>query len=141
MKITESWIEKENSIVHKKIIDYNLSKIPSEILRDEEGTVEITIVNENDEVVAGITASIYWKQMHVDYLWVDECLRGQNKGTELLVKAESIARQHHCRYIQLETFSFQAPEFYKKQGFTVFGMLEDSPCDGATQYFLKKVLK
>ncbi|MNN10306.1 Acetyltransferase (GNAT) family protein [compost metagenome] len=141
MKISESWIDKENSNVRKKIIDYNLSKVSPDILKDDIGTVEITIQNDNDEVVAGITASIYWKQMHVDYLWVQESLRGQNKGSELFAKAESIARQHHCRYIQLETFSFQAPEFYKKQGFTVFGMLEDSPCDGATQYFLKKVLK
>ncbi|MNI14747.1 Acetyltransferase (GNAT) family protein [compost metagenome] len=141
MKVTESWIEKEDSIVRKKIIDYNLSKIHSEILRDEEGTVEISIVNDNEEIVAGITASIYWKQMHVDYLWVDESLRGQNKGSELLAKVERIARQHHCRYIQLETFSFQAPEFYQKQGFTVFGILEDSPCDGVAQYFLKKSLK
>lgn len=140
MKFTESWIDKADSAVRKKIIEFNLSQATGE-LKDDVGTVEITLVNDQDELVAGITASIYWKQMHVDFLWVGESLRGKNKGSELLEKAEEIARQQHCRYIQLETFSFQAPEFYKKKGFTVFGILDDSPYDGAQQYFLKKILE
>ncbi|GGF84679.1 GNAT family N-acetyltransferase [Paenibacillus aceti] len=139
MRLNKSWINKTDSAVRKKLVEFNLSQASGD-LTDDVGTVEITLLNEQDELVAGITASIYWKQMHVDFLWVDESLRGQNKGTELLTKAEEIARQHHCRYIQLETFSFQAPEFYKKQGFTIFGILDDSPYDGAKQYFLKKVL-
>lgn len=139
MRLNKSWINKADSAVRKKLVEFNLSQASGD-LTDDVGTVEITLLNEQDELVAGITASIYWKQMHVDFLWVDESLRGQNKGTELLTKAEEIARQHHCRYIQLETFSFQAPEFYKKQGFTIFGILDDSPYDGAKQYFLKKVL-
>lgn len=139
MRLNKSWINKADSAVRKKLVEFNLSQASGD-LTDDVGTVEITLLNEQDELVAGITASIYWKQMHVDFLWVDESLRGQNKGTELLAKAEEIARQHHCRYIQLETFSFQAPEFYKKQGFTIFGILDDSPYDGAKQYFLKKVL-
>ncbi|OPA73312.1 hypothetical protein BVG16_29350 [Paenibacillus selenitireducens] len=138
MKISESWIEKENSIVRQHLIAYNLSQVSG--LTDNVGTIEITMSDDNDVVVAGITASIYWKQMHVDFLWVDESLRGQHKGSELLAKAEDIARQHHCRYIQLDTFSFQAPDFYQKRGYTVFGILEDSPCDGAKQYFLKKII-
>lgn len=139
MKILESWIDKENSMVRKKLMNYNLSQASDELSDDVE-TVEMTILNDNDVLVAGITASIYWKQMHIDFLWVDETLRGQNKGSELLMKAENIAKQHHCRYIQLETFSFQAPDFYKKRGYTVFGILEDSPYDGAKQYFLKKII-
>lgn len=139
MKFLESWIDKENSMVRKKLIHYNLAQASGE-LSDNVETVEITILNENDVLVAGITASIYWKQMHIDFLWVDETLRGQNKGSELLAKAENIVRQHHCRYIQLETFSFQAPDFYKKRGYTVFVILEDSPYDGAKQYFLKKII-
>lgn len=139
MRLNESWINKADSAVRKKIVEFNLSQASGD-LTDDVGTVEITLLNEQDELVAGITATIYWKQMHVDFLWVDESLRGQNTGTELLNKAEEIARKHHCRYIQLETFSFQAPEFYKKKGFTLFGVLDDSPYDGAKQYFLKKVL-
>lgn len=139
MQTTELWIKKEDSNVRKKLLDYNLSQVTEE-LTDHVDTIEITITNDNDVLVAGITASIYWKQMHIDFLWVDESLRGQNKGSELLAKAEDIARQYNCRYIQLETFSFQAPDFYKKRGYTVFGILEDSPCDGAKQYFLKKIL-
>jgi hypothetical protein len=39
----------------------------------------------------------------------------------------------------LDTFSFQAPEFYKKCGHQEFGTLENFPT-GHTRYFLTKKL-
>lgn len=141
MKVTETWLEdKAYSNVRKKLRAHNIATV-GERLTDDQGTVEIAIVDHEGEVVAGITASIHWKQMYIDYLWVDESLRGQNKGSELLAKAEQVAREQECRYIHLTTFSFQAPGFYQKNGFEVFGVLEDSPFDGYSQYFLKKSLR
>ncbi|GAQ00024.1 hypothetical protein NIES2104_65890 [Leptolyngbya sp. NIES-2104] len=40
----------------------------------------------------------------------------------------------------MDTFSFQAPEFYQKLGYTVFGELPDFPI-GHRRLFLKKVLR
>jgi hypothetical protein len=39
----------------------------------------------------------------------------------------------------LDTFSFQAPDFYKKLGYEVFGELQDFP-HGHQRYFMKKRL-
>jgi len=39
----------------------------------------------------------------------------------------------------LETASFQAREFYEKQGYEVFGELDDFP-KGHTMFYMKKVL-
>lgn len=140
MNITETWIAKENSMVRPKLLQYNLAQAAGK-LSDEAETVELTLHDDSGEVTAGLTASIYWRQMHVDFLWVDETLRGQSIGTKLLEQAEQLARSRSLRYIQLETFSFQAPGFYQKLGFTIFGVLEDSPYDGAKQYYLKKELR
>jgi hypothetical protein len=53
---------------------------------------------------------------------------------------EAAALEKGCRLIFLDSFSFQAPEFYKKNGFEVFGKIEDHP-KGYDQYFLIKRLE
>ncbi|MDO3409918.1 GNAT family N-acetyltransferase [Saccharibacillus sp. CPCC 101409] len=141
MELNVQWIDKEESRVIPQLRAYNRKQAGGRLADRDTKTVELTLENEAGEVIAGITASFYWEQMHVDYLWVDETLRGRDTGSGLLKRAEELAREHRCRYVQLETFSFQAPDFYRKQGYEVFGVLDDSPYDGARQYFLKKVLK
>lgn len=49
-------------------------------------------------------------------------LRGQDVGTRMMAEAESEARRRRCRAIVLYTISFQAPGFYEKLGYRVFGL-------------------
>jgi ribosomal protein S18 acetylase RimI-like enzyme len=58
-------------------------------------------------------------------------------GSQLLNKIENFAIERERRFIYLDTLSFQAPEFYKKNGYQVFGTLENHP-KGFNQYFLQK---
>lgn len=44
-----------------------------------------------------------------------------------------------CRLILLDSFSFQAPDFYKKHGYREYGVVEDHP-KGHSQHFLEKRL-
>ena len=68
-----------------------------------------------------------------------EDLRGKGFGKELLSQAEEEARQRGAMHAYLDTFSFQAPGFYQKQGYEVFGQLDDFPT-GHQRYFCKKKL-
>lgn len=43
-------------------------------------------------------------------------LRNQHIGSSFLNQAESTAKERGCKYVFLDTFDFQAPEFYKKHG-------------------------
>jgi hypothetical protein len=63
---------------------------------------------------------------------------GDNKF-QLLTLAEDEARQRGAKNVYLDTFSFQAPDFYKQHGYQVFGELEDFP-PGHERYFLTKKL-
>jgi hypothetical protein len=56
-----------------------------------------------------------------------------------LEATEAEAKRRGCRFAELETFSFQALDFYKKNGYTVFGEL-DQVAGGHRWYFLKKSL-
>lgn len=44
-------------------------------------------------------------------------------GTRLLEHTEQFARDKHCKGIQLTTFEFQAPDFYKKHGYEIYAEL------------------
>ena len=92
-----------------------------------------------DEIVGGVLGELFWEWFHVDLLWVKEELRGQGYGRQLLAQVEAEARRRGAKHAFLDTFSFQAPEFYKQQGYTVFGELPDFPV-GYTRYFFTKQL-
>ena len=68
-------------------------------------------------VVGGIRSyvALYW--LRVEVLWVDEGARGRGIGSRLLAEAERIARRMGARNAALETFEWQAPRFYEKQGY------------------------
>jgi GNAT superfamily N-acetyltransferase len=93
----------------------------------------------DDEIVGGVIGATYWDWLYVDLMWIKEELRGQGYGHRLLTMAEDEARQRGAKSAYLDTFSFQAPDFYKKHGYQVFGVLEDFPV-GKTRFFLKKEL-
>lgn len=94
--------------------------------------------NENGEIVGGITGIIFWHHLHIDFLWVDESVRGEGYGEKLLGHMEKIARENKCRLIQLDTFSFQAPDFYQKYGYQIIGIIEEHPTKDFQQYYLEK---
>ncbi len=89
--------------------------------------------------VGGLTARISYSRMFVELLFIPEHLRGTGLGRQLIERAEDVARQHGCTGIWLDTFTFQAPGFYQKLGYTVFGELRDYP-PGFSRFFLHKPL-
>ncbi|HSO10909.1 MAG TPA: GNAT family N-acetyltransferase [Anaerolineales bacterium] len=91
------------------------------------------------EIAGGILGEIYWDWFHLDLLWVKDELRGHGYGHRLLMAAENEARQCGAKNVFLDTFSFQAPDFYKKHGYQVFGELKDFP-PGHQRYYLLKQL-
>jgi GNAT superfamily N-acetyltransferase len=93
----------------------------------------------DQEIVGGVIGATYWDWLHVDLMWVKEEFRGRGYGQRLLELAEDEARQRGAKQVYLDTFSFQAPDFYKKHGYQVFGILQDFP-SGFQRYFLTKLL-
>lgn len=93
----------------------------------------------DQEIVGGILAEVYWDWLYIDLLWVKDDLRGQGYGHRLLESAEAEARQWGAKNAYLDTFSFQAPDFYAQHGYQVFGELQNFP-PGHQRYFLTKQL-
>lgn len=96
--------------------------------------------DENGVVQAGLKGISFWSWMFVDWLWIAEAHRTHGYGAQLLEQAESIAKERGCSGIFLDTYSFQAPDFYQKHGYTEFGRLKDCPIKGKARIYLSKIL-
>jgi len=90
-------------------------------------------------VLGGVIGITYWDWLYIDLMWIQEEFRGRGFGHRLLTLAEDKARQRGAKHVYLDTFSFQAPGFYQKHGYRVFGELQDFPA-GHQRYFLTKQL-
>ena len=101
--------------------------------------VHIFLRDEAGQLYGGLTAHLWGKWMHIQYLWVDESLRKQGYGEKLIEMAEAEARAHGCQNAHVETFSFQARPFYERLGYQVIAELPDYP-PGHRQYMLRKSL-
>lgn len=96
-------------------------------------------VEEDGRVVAGILARLLGDCIYVEILWVDESLRHRGVGRELLARVEEAGRARGAKRIELDTFSFQAPEYYPKLGFREFGRVEPYAGTHGRYYFIKEL--
>jgi GNAT superfamily N-acetyltransferase len=94
---------------------------------------------DSGQTVGGLWASVSYRWLHIDLLFVPEALRGRDLGTELMRRAEAVALANDCVGIRLDTHTFQAPDFYRKLGYEIFGVLDDNP-PGTRRFFLHKRL-
>jgi len=127
--------EPEWGIIGGGIKEYNAQKAGN----DHGKTLCFVILAPGEEIAGGIIGATYWDWLYVDLMWIREDLRQQGFGERLLSLAEEEARKRGAKHSYLDTFSFQAPGFYKKLGYEVFGELHDFP-PGHTRYFLEKTL-
>jgi GNAT superfamily N-acetyltransferase len=93
---------------------------------------------ERGSIVAGLAGETFAGWLFTRYLWVSDALRGQGIGRKLMSDAEARALERGCHSAWVDTFSFQAPGFYPKLGYTVFGELDYPP--GHKRIFLQKRL-
>src|SRR5262245_56527814 len=99
--------------------------------------IALTVRNEHQAMIAGLTGEIFWNSFYVHILWVDEEYRSQGYGGALLRRAEDLATEASCDVVYLSTFDFQAPAFYASNGYSVVGELPGVPVGSRRQWFAK----
>lgn len=96
---------------------------------------------DQDIIVGGILAKQSYESIYINLLAVNPAYRERRLGSQLMKKMEEVAMEEGIIQITLTTMSYQALGFYQKQGYTIFGTLEDMPMRGVTKYYLNKRLK
>ncbi|WP_330239153.1 GNAT family N-acetyltransferase [Streptomyces sp. NBC_00525] len=142
----ETDVDKERrALLHQRLRDDNTAASPHmRALRDPELEAEVPLhvwaLDAEGELVGGLAARTWARWLHLELLWVDTAHRGSGLGARLLAEAERLAREDRsCARSRVETWDFQAPGFYRKQGYEIRGQVEDFP-PGVTQFTLTKNL-
>jgi GNAT superfamily N-acetyltransferase len=135
-KIISATHEDVECLEHK-LDEFNRIQIP---LAQKKTVFKNYVIKEGETIIAGISAMVFpWGVLFVDVIFVDDNHRNKGLGSSLLQKVEMEAKAMGATVSNLNGFDFQAKDFYIKQGYEIFGVIEDSP-KGHTLYFLKKRL-
>ncbi len=109
-----------------------------EHMGEEKSKPLMLVVRDNEgRLIAGVAGRTIYFQLLIEVLWVDRKKRGEGLGTKLMKQLEAEAKKRGCIAAQVDTLSFQAPDFYKRLGFKIVGKvcgIKNSP----DRYFLLK---
>src|SRR6476619_3281770 len=140
-EVDKEWL----SLLRSRLRDTNTAASP--VLRALRGTpaerelpLHVWVLDEDENLAGGLVGHTWTTWLHVTYLWVDARYRGAGLGSRLLAEAERVAHEERaCDHVRLETWDFQAPDFYRKRGYEVVCVIPDYP-PGVTEYTLTKRL-
>ncbi len=74
-------------------------------------------LREADTVIAGATGRTEYRRLFINYLWVEETLRGQSLGTETLRRIELAAVERGCQDALIETLDDHNAGLYHALGY------------------------
>lgn len=129
--------EEDVSKINSSLIAYNGSQVPA-ILDFLWKPLHFAIYDENKTLLAGILGGVGgWGGLEISILWVREDLRGEGLGSQLLEHMETEGKKLGAWKARLDTFDFQARDFYLKKGYEICGTLKDFPKGHELYYFFK----
>jgi len=120
-------------LLEDRIYEYNSAET-----HIDDGRLFSRVVRDKDkEIIAGIAGWTWAGICEITQLWVDKNVRRMGIGKILLAAAEMEAKSKGCHTIFVRSYSFQAPRFYERYGYTVEHMLKGFP-DGYNYFILLK---
>jgi GNAT superfamily N-acetyltransferase len=122
-------------VIGKGLREYNAQRAGPELGK----AVSFVLYAPDKSIAGGVIGETHWEWLYINLMWIKEELRGCGYGHQLLEAIEQEGRQRGARHAYLDTFTFQAPEFYKKHGYEVFGVLRDFPPGQERIYLTKKL--
>ena len=128
--------EEEVRALRRQLGNYNIARAHV----DEGQSIAIFVKGGDERLLAGVYGWLWGECLEVDYLWVEEQLRGQGIGRELMHKLEEAAQNRGCQTAVLNTYSFQTPGFHENLGYEVFGIV-DGYGHGHQKHFFRKDLR
>ncbi len=136
IEFTDAPTEQQRDAVKAGIRAYNVKHLP------EGDVIPVACIakDETGEIVGGLTGEQFHQGVFVEFLWVDDTQRHSGVGSALMSKLEQEGRERGVKDLFLDTYSFQALDFYLKLGFKRVGEYTDYPSKGIVKYFLQKAI-
>ena len=96
------------------------------------------VAKDGDKIIGIITGHAYYNEVHISDLIILEEYRKKHIGSKLVKAVEDFHRNKGYDFISLNTYDFQAPGFYKKNGYEIEYTRECKENKKLTKYFLVK---
>lgn len=131
----------ESSITHLE--QKLLHALRSELAQSDNQSFVFIAKSVAGEIIGGVAASTSYNWLLIKLLWVDESCRESGLGKQLMELAEQHGANVGCHSAWLDTSNPKAERFYKKNGYSEFGRLEnesDHQPPTHRRWFLKKTL-
>ena len=96
------------------------------------------IAKEDNKIIGVITGHSYYKEVHIEDLIILQQYRNKHIGSKLIKSVEEFFKDKGFENINLTTYNFQAPEFYKKCGFKIEFIRENKENPKLNKYFFVK---
>lgn len=127
----------ENSDVFETLV-FELRKFNMSHMGNEKSKpLSVIAADDSGNLIGGVSGRTIYNQLLIEILWVSESARGCGLGRSLMLRAESEAKARGCIAAQVDTLSFQAPNFYQKLGFEIVGKVAGIP-NSPERFFLVK---
>jgi len=97
----------------------------------------IWIKDFESNLLGGVAGGFFWDWYDLRLLWIDDRLRGQGVGTQVMERLFAECRRRQANGIAAETIDFQALPFYQKLGFEVLFTLDDYPLGHRGHFIVK----
>jgi GNAT superfamily N-acetyltransferase len=128
--------QEARSLVSTRLDEYNRERTGIA----DSSALDVLAIDQTDGVVGGLVGRTSLGVLFIDYFYLPDSLRGRGLGAEILALAEAEAIRRGCSRAVLFTMTIQAPGFYEKQGYEVFGRVDCDP-PGNARVFMKKDLR
>lgn len=120
----------------QELTDYN-TRITG--VGDQRG-LSVQVRDAAGDLVAGLTGWTWGTCAGIELVWVREDQRQNGYGGRLLEAAEVEARERGCVQMLVSSFTFQAPDFYKRNGYLEFARSLGIPTSGSADVHMVKAL-
>ncbi|MEU6073003.1 GNAT family N-acetyltransferase [Micromonospora sp. NPDC047074] len=107
---------------------------------DDEATLSVRVDDADGELVAGLAGWTWGGCAGINMVWVRADRRAEGWGGRLLRAFEEEARRRGCTEASVSSFSFQAPEFYRRHGYLDTGLREGIPGGHVDHHFRKSLV-
>lgn len=124
-----------------KIIDDEFNKYASKNGVNCDYKTFSFIADEDSKFVGLITGHSYYKEVQIENLIILEEYRHKHVGSTLVKAVEDYFKDKGFENINLTTYGFQAPEFYKKCGYQVEFIRRNKENPKLDKYHFVKYLK
>lgn len=106
----------------------------------DHGALSVRVTDGKGGLIGGLAGWTWGGLFEIELLWVRASSRGEGWGSKVLRAAEEEAVRRGCDRVVLASYTFQAPEFYKRHGYIETGRTPGIP-GGHADVTLYKALR